>query len=160
MRRVLAWGVMAALPLLSGCGYHLVGSGGGRPQALPEGTKAVALEGEGPLARMFRARLANAGIAVRDDAGVVVRVRPPRRSLAVLAYDASGRPRQYRLRVAASVEVQAREKIVWSSGETAVEDTLLLGGDPAALEAAARSRAGAMLPQLAARLWQRFAAGW
>ncbi len=145
---------------LAGCGYHLVGSVQGLPKALPAGTKAVALRGEGALAKEFQARLQAAGVQVRDDATVVVRISKPRQALFVLAYDAAGRPRQYRLRLAAHVDVEAQGKRIWTSGEVSLEETLFLHGDPAALEAAAASRAKEMTPALAARLWRRFASGW
>lgn len=151
--------VLLAL-VLAGCGYHLVGANAGRPQALPAGTQTVQLLGEGQLVALLRTRLAEHGIAVREDAAITVRIAPPKAKMQPIAYDAAGRPQQYRLVLSAQVTVERVGEILWTSGSVSVAETLLLAEEPASLEAAVATEREQLLQRLADALWRRLATGW
>jgi len=147
--------------VLAGCGYRFVGeAGNGRPVALPAGEDALALEAEGDLSAFFRLRLNAAGVQVRSDAAVVLRVEGPRFSFAAASFDASGAPLQYRLRATGRLVLEREGEVIWQSGVIAVEDWIAARSDPGVLEAARRDHERLLRQRWLNQAWARFAAGW
>ena len=134
-----AWLVL----LLAGCGYHLVGHGGGRG-ALPADVTAVAISGNGDaeLLRGLRQRLADdvavvaAGDAVDPAHVATLFVQMTPVSFAPSAYSASGVATQYRMTFAGQMTLTRDGRELWQSGNIQRQgDVYVTTIDPTTIEA-------------------------
>ncbi len=153
----------ALLLLLSSCGYHLVGHGGGAG-AIPADARTVAVLGSGDaqditaslrqLLRSERYELVDANSAADERRHATVRVNISPVSFTPSVYDAAGIATQYRMTLTGSVMVEMGGKPVWQSGAIQRRGDIYVAAGPTSIEAS-RER---VLRDLR-KLWATDAAG-
>ena len=140
----LAWLALAACALLTSCGYHLVGHGGGSG-AIPADVQTVSISvssNDPKVASQLRRRLTSAHYAVIDAKNItapgshaVIRVNLAPVSFAPSAYDASGVASQYGMVFSGSLAVDRNGKTIWQSGTIQAQGSVYVSGGPASIEA-------------------------
>jgi len=145
--RLPLWLLTAAVMLLSGCGYHLVGHGDGTG-AIPADVHAVALLGNDAAREvlpLLRDRLQQAGYDLNaEQAEATLRVALQPEGFAPSAYDRAGVATQYRMAIAGSLVLEQDGAVIWQSGDLAVQDEIYVTAGPASIEAS-RQRFGEQL---------------
>ncbi|NWF38368.1 adenosylmethionine-8-amino-7-oxononanoate aminotransferase [Mariprofundus sp. NF] len=137
--------LMAAVLLLSGCGYHLVGHGEGEG-AITADVKTVSLILRGTSDRQFisslKQRLASDKYALIEPKDVVdqqghanlnVSIAPL--SFRPSAYDAAGVATQYHMLFSGSLTLERDGKNSWQSGPIQTQGDVYVAGGPTSIEA-------------------------
>jgi len=135
--------VMVALLLLSSCGYHLVGHGGGAG-AIPADVHTVTITGnaEAQLLSMLRQRLTSERYQLIDSAPgadtahhALLHVRIDPLAFVPSAYDLSGVATQYRMIFTGSLMLEQDGKTLWQSGPIQRQGDVYVSGGPASIDA-------------------------
>jgi len=136
---------MAALLLLmlTSCGYHLVGHGGGTG-AIPADVQTLSIAGnaDGSLLDMLRQRLKSeryqlvAAGSVNDAAHhALLHVQLAPLSFVPSAYDVTGIATQYRMTFSGSLMLEQDGKTLWQSGRIQRQGDVYISGGPASIDA-------------------------
>jgi outer membrane lipopolysaccharide assembly protein LptE/RlpB len=141
MMRIL----LPVLLLLTSCGYHLVGQGGG-VGVIPADVRTLSIVGSGGEAQQvlssMRQRLISESYSLieHDDitdeehhATLRLHLSPP--SYYPSAYDVAGVAIQYRMVFSGSLQVDRRGKVIWQSGTIQRLGDVFVAGDPTSIEA-------------------------
>jgi len=159
------------LPLLSGCGYHLAGSGEGEG-AVPDDVQTLSLQAAGaeaqqllPLLRRQIERGAS-GYALVDNDTVVAAESHARLMLQSVsehfvpsAYDATGVALQYRLTLTVTLQLYRQGALIWSSGAMRVSGDVYVSGGPASIEASRQRLLRELRSEWARQAWSRLRSG-
>jgi len=147
-RRLVSMRVFAAalFLLLTSCGYHLVGSGGGAG-AIPADVQTVAIIGnaDAPVLSMLRQRLSSEhyrlidgleGAAIADmthHALLHVQISPL--AFVPSAYDVAGIATQYQMIFAGTLMLEQDGKTLWQSGPIQRQGDVYVTGGPTSIDA-------------------------
>lgn len=156
---------LTLLLAVTGCGYHLIGHGGGSG-AVPADVDTLVLVGSGDVAEVmvaFRQRLAGeryqlvsvdelaaAAKATKGDASTQTEtegedlhsrqaqllIRLSSPAFVPSAYDVSGIATQYRMTLTGSLTLDRQGEAIWQSGPITEQGDVFVSGDPASVEAA------------------------
>jgi len=135
--------LMLAMLVLSSCGYHLVGHGGGRG-AIPADVQRVSIVGnvDSALLSLLKQRLASDQYSLVDAASVtdqahhaLLSVRMSPLVFVPSAYDLSGVATQYRMVFSGTLMLEQDGKTVWQSGVIQRQGDVYVSGGPASIEA-------------------------
>lgn len=140
MMRIL----LPVLMLLTSCGYHLVGQGGG-VGVIPADVRTLSIVGSGDAQQVLsplRQRLVSESYSLieHDDitdeehhATLRLQLSPP--SYNPSAYDVAGVAIQYRMVFSGSLQVDRMGEIIWQSGTIQQWGDVFVAGDPTSIEA-------------------------
>lgn len=129
--------------LATGCGYHLVGHGGGQG-AIPADVETLTITGnaEPKLLLRMRQQLQSKRYRIVDSAPetdaehhatLIVRLTTPR--FTPSAYDRSGIATQYRMLVSGTLQVERGGETIWQSGAIQRQGDVFVTGGPTSIEA-------------------------
>jgi len=143
---VLRSGILLAVLLsLPGCGYHLVGHGGGTG-AIPDDITTVTVAGNakaGLLSRL-RQQLQSDRYAIVDSSAVpesdktshaIVLIKMAALAFTPSAFDISGVATQYRMTITGTAQVDRDDKTIWKSGPIQRQGDVFVTGGPTSIEA-------------------------
>lgn len=168
----LAVRMLWLLPLLlTGCGYHLAGHETGSG-AVPADVQTLSLQvqGEDPARllpelkrRMQRSkttyRLVDNDVVVAADTHARLFLQNESEHFVPSAYDANGIAVQYRLTIAATLQLYHGGELVWSSGNMAISGDVYVTGDPVSIEASRQQVRRDLRSEWVRRAWSRLRSG-
>ncbi len=142
--RILRTGLLAGMLMLAGCGYHLVGHGGGGSGAIPADVKTVSISGnaDASLMSLLRQRLQSEAYAIVEAGSltdqshyalIIVKMSPI--IFIPSTFDISGVATQYRMTIAGSITLQQHGETVWQSGAIQRQGDVFVTGGPTSIEA-------------------------
>jgi len=140
---VLRAAMLAVLLSLAGCGYHLVGHGGGAG-AIPADITTVTVAGnaEAGLLSRLRQQLQSDRYAMVDSRAVTdkahhatVLIHMSALTFTPSAFDISGVATQYRMTITGEVQVDIDDKTIWQSGPIQRQGDVFVTGGPTSIEA-------------------------
>jgi len=136
--------LLPALMLLTSCGYHLVGQGGGAG-AIPADVRTLSIVGSGETQQILtplHQRLNSERYALIDHDSIAdeehhatVRLHVSPVVFNPSAYDAAGVATQYRMVFSGSLQVERMDKVIWQSGTIQQMGDVYVTGDPTSIEA-------------------------
>lgn len=143
MNNLLRIGLLTGLLALAGCGYHLVGHGGGS-SAIPADVKTVTISGnaKAQLLSQLRRRLHSEQYEMVDVDSVTDRTHHASLFInmtpivyAPSTFDINGVATQYRMILAGSISIEENNKTVWQSGLIQRQGDVFVTGGPTSIEA-------------------------
>jgi len=141
--RILLTGLLSALLSLAGCGYHLVGHGGGSG-AIPAEVKTVSISGNAnaTLLSRLQQRLHSERYAIVEAGAVADRSHHASIEVKMIpliflpsTFDINGVATQYRMTIAGSITIRHHDKTVWQSGAIQRQGDVFVTGGPTSIEA-------------------------
>ncbi len=169
--RKVAAPVMLAMVLTS-CGYHLVGHGGGAG-AIPADVKTVSLQATNATAETLMPELKRHFLTKSDrgyelvdadkthdpEAHADVRLEQASERFVPSAYDTTGVATQYRLVISGNIRVYRGGKLLWESGAISESGDVFVTGGPVGIEASRSRIQRDLRKQWAIRAWNRLSSG-
>lgn len=147
MIKHVAWLLLVLLGV-AGCGYHLVGQGGG--SAIPQGVESAALwassdaTGKALLAEFQHVWVQYPTLPMlsegQGEKHVVLRIEQAKNTFVPVAFDALGLAIQYRLSMSGILNMYQEQALLWSSGTVLVSanvfgDSASSANNPSIVEA-------------------------
>ena len=135
--------LLVGILMLSGCGYHLVGHGGGSG-AIPDDVTTVTVTGNidgEQLARLRRQlqseryRLVGNAVVADQTHHAIVSVHMNAPIFSPSAYDISGVATQYRMTITGALQVDQNGQTIWQSGPIQRQGDVFVTGGPVSIEA-------------------------
>ena len=132
------------LMLLTSCGYHLVGQGGG-VGVIPADVRTLSIIGSGEAQQVLsplRQRLSSESFSLIEHDNIAdeehhatLRLHLSPHTYNPSAYDVAGVAIQYRMVLSGSLKVDRAGKVIWQSGTIQRWGDVFVSGDPTSIEA-------------------------
>jgi outer membrane lipopolysaccharide assembly protein LptE/RlpB len=136
--------LLPVLMLLTSCGYHLVGQGGG-VGVVPADVRTLSIVDSGGAQQMLsplRQRLSSESFSLIEHDNIADEEHHARLRLQISpvafnpsAYDVAGVAIQYRMVLSGSLRLDRGGKVIWQSGTIQRWGDVFVAGDPTSIEA-------------------------